>query len=162
VKKVLATAAFLLVLAPVAWAAHPAVSPDEQQHLKMIMGMFGSDDLAYVPGLLPANYGMSRTQTVANQLTVTFTNNKYADGSAKSNASALNFAAQLFNGKLASCSKGSNGSRVVAGKTVYLKAQAAWRCLRAPSGHLVVVFANSPTLSYAELARVIASAVHIS
>ena len=94
----------------------------------MIVGMFGSDALAYVPGVLPANYDMSRTETDSSQLTVTFTNNKFADGSAaQSNPSALNFAAQPFDGKLASCSKGSNGSPVVA-----------------------------------ELARVIASAVHIS
>ena len=126
------------------------------------MGMFGSDDLAYVPGFLPANYGLSRTQTVYNQLTVTFTNTKYPDNSAKSNASALNFAAQPYQGKLASCAHGSNGNRVGVVKTVYLQAQTVSRCLRAPTAARVVVFANSPTLSYSELAKVIASAVHIS
>jgi hypothetical protein len=162
VKKVLAAAAFLLILAPAASAARPGVSPSEQQNLKTIMGMFGSDDLAYVPLILPANYDVARTQTVYNQLTLTFTNRKYADGSSQANNSALNFAAQPFKGKLSTCSKGSTGTRVVGGKTVYLKAQAVWRCVRAPSGQPIVVFANSRTLSYDELARVIASAVHIS
>jgi hypothetical protein len=162
VRKLLLAAAFVLALAPSAWAARPAVPTGEQQQLKTIMGMFGSDDLAYVPVVLPANYGVARTQTVYNQLTLTFTNAKYPDDSAKANASALNFAAQPFKGKLATCSKGSIGTRVVAGKTVYLKAQAVWRCLRAPSGHIVVVFANSAILSYTEMARIIASVVHIS
>jgi hypothetical protein len=152
----------LLVLAPAAGAAGPAVPASEQLQMKTVMGMFGSDDLAYVPAVLPANYRLSREQTVSTQLTVTFTNGKYPDDSAKSNASALNFAAQVFKGKLSTCSKGSLGMRVVAGKTVYLKAQAVWRCLRSPSGRLVVVFANSPTLSYTQLAQVVASAKHIS
>jgi hypothetical protein len=53
------------------------------QRLEVIMGMFGSDALAYVPRVLPPNYDMTRTQTVSNQRTVTVTNNKYADGTAE-------------------------------------------------------------------------------
>ncbi len=49
----LAAAAFLLVLAPTAWASGPAVSRSDQLQMKSIMGMFGADDLAYVPGVLP-------------------------------------------------------------------------------------------------------------
>jgi hypothetical protein len=161
-KKLLGAAVLLLVLAPAAWAKPPAVPIGEQQQLKSIMDELNADDLAYVPTQLPAHYEVSTTQTAYNQLTLTFTNTKYADGSAKSTASALNFSAQPFKGKLVTCAKGSDGSLKVAGKTVYVKAgHVVWRCMRAPSGQNVVVLANSPSLGYDVLERVIATAARM-
>jgi len=157
-KKLLGAAAFLLVMAPAAWASPPAVPIGDQEQLQSIMNELNAEDLAYVPTELPAHYEVSATQTVYNQLTLSFTNTKYADGSAKSTASTINFSAQPFKGKLAACAKGSDSSLKVAGKTVYVKAgHVVWRCMRSPSGNNVVVFANSPSLGYDVLERVIAS-----
>ena len=90
-RKPLAPVVFLLALAPAAWAASPAVPLDEQQQLKTIMGMLGADDLAYVPGHLPASYGMASTQTAAGEFTLIFTNAKYADGSAYANSAKVGY-----------------------------------------------------------------------
>ena len=58
-------------------------------------------------------------------------------------ATLLAFAAEPFKGKLASCSKGAQRTVKVDGKTIYWNDQgSAWRCVKAPSGHLVAVFAS--------------------
>jgi hypothetical protein len=163
VRKPLAAVVLLLALAPSALAATPAVTADQQQQMKTVLGMLGADDLAYVPSLVPPHYVETTSQTSGTQITLTFTNSKCSATSAKANASALNFSAQPYKHKLASCANGSNAVTKFQGKTIYVKAQdVVWRCVRAPSGHLVVVFANSPTLGYSELVRIVASAVHIS
>jgi hypothetical protein len=159
----LAPLALALALAAAAWAAGPAVPFGEQQQVKATLGMMNADDLAYVPGFLPAHYEVSRNQMTYNQLTVTFTDTTFKDGSKKSLRSAINFSAQPYPGKLGNCGKGSTGSVQSAGKTVYLKVgNVVWRCVRAPSGAAVVVFANSDVLTYAQLAKVVATAFHVS
>jgi hypothetical protein len=163
VRKTLAVAAFVLTLAPSAWASAPAVTTSQQQQLKSLLGQLGADDLAYVPGHLPANYRLGITSTSSDHVGLSFTNSKYPSDSAKATASALAFAVEPFKGKLAGCAKGADTSLRVRGKTIYWKSSllTAWQCVRAPSGHIVAVYANAAKLGEAELVHVITSVVRI-
>jgi hypothetical protein len=163
VKTLLATAAVLLALAPAAWAAtRPPVGKAQQQHLKYLLSQLGAEDLAYVPAYMPATYSVTEEQASFDQLTLSFTSSKYIPESTKADQYGIAFGVQPFKGKLAGCAKGASGTKRSGGKTVYFKFGSVWRCLKAPTGRLVVVFADSPRVARAEMVHVIASVARMN
>ena len=160
-RKLLFAAVCLLVLAPSALAAPPAVSPGVRQQLKSLLSQLGAEDLAYVPVHVPANYTLEIMQPSSDHVTLSFENSKYPTASAQATASAIAFGVEPFKGKLAGCNKGATSSQRLGGNTIYWKSGTAWRCVRAPSGHVVIVFANSAKVSPIEIARVVTSVVRI-
>jgi hypothetical protein len=161
VKKHLLAVAFLLVFVPSAWAARPAVSTGERAQLKSLLGQLDALDLAYVPVHMPANYLLVIMQPSSDHVTLGFQNASYAVDSAKATKSAIAYGVEPFKGKLAGCNKGAMASERLGGNTIYWRLGTAWRCVRAPSGRIVIVFANSRTVSPHEIALVITSVARI-
>ena len=147
-----AALALALVLAPVAAAAKatPLVPVEQPGQMKRILSSFGYADLEYIPTKGPAKYTYSANVVNSTSNLITL-----QDG-----ASYVYFTVQFFNNKLSSCNNGSQIKLTVAGVTIFSKGTDVWRCLTAPSGHVVKVIGHGPGLSRQDLGTMIASAKH--
>jgi uncharacterized protein (DUF486 family) len=140
-----------LALAPVAAGdAGPLVPLEQQAQMKTILASFGFQDLEYVPTKAPAHYIYNANVVNSTENLITL-----ADGGI-----FTYFTVQFFNGKLNSCSKGSQVKITVAGVTIFSRGAAVWRCLQAPGGKVVKVGGTGTGLSREDLGTMIASAKH--
>jgi len=151
-RKTLATAVFLLALAFAAQAVAGAVPGQAQVQMKTILGELGGDDFAYVPTYLPRGYKY-------DSFNATTGSNEIAVSSTKLGPNSMLFSVGPTARKAANCGKGSIGAAHLHGVTVYLARGGAWRCVKAPSGHLVVVTVIGRGVTRSELGQVAASAV---
>jgi len=151
VSKTLAAAVFVLALAVSAQALSAAVPGQAQAQMKTILGSLGAGDFAYVPTYLPKGYRYDAfsASTEGNDITVS---------SKRFGPNSLLFHVARSGRKASSCGKGSVGAARFHGVTVFLAGKGAWRCLRAPSGRVVVVTVVGSGLTTRELGAVAASA----
>jgi hypothetical protein len=154
VRKPLVAAVFLLALALSAPAFAAVVPGQAQAQIKQVLGLVGGSDFAYVPTYLPKGYSYAsfNASTTGNEIQIQ---------SAKLGPEALLFSVSPTARKASGCGKGSVGTARYGGVTVFLASRGAWRCLRAPSGHIVVVTVVGPGLSVKEAGHVAASATRV-
>jgi hypothetical protein len=150
----------LLALAASAQAAASSVIPaDAQRRLKSFLEQTGGVDLAYVPTYAPAHFSYATSGGSPSENYIVLADQRYQANSP--NRRFLEFTVHPFKGKLAGCAKGNHRTTRIDGKTVYLNSSGAWRCLRAPSGHLVRVKAVGVHVAQQALGTVVASAKRI-
>ena len=144
----LAAAFVLLFLASSAWASSPAVSLRQQQQLKEMLDAVGAVDLAYLPIYVPPDYVLGPTRGSSEQNGATFVNKKHPTSAALFDPYAIYYLAQPLGASLSTCSQRASAKIQVGDHTVYWNGRdAAWRCVRAPSGHPVRVSATSAKLA---------------
>jgi hypothetical protein len=161
VKKPLVAAALALILAASAAAAAP-IDPPQRAQMKAILTGLGAEDFAYMPGTVPPRYGLEATQLTTQQSTLTFTDSKYPQSSPNFEKYSITFSAKPYNGSIINCFRGSDAVRRVGKALIYWKrTNIAWRCMLAPSGHLVKVSASSILVKRQALELVLASAKRI-
>jgi hypothetical protein len=147
-----------LAMSAAAWAS--PVDLATQQQMKDVLDSMGSADLEFVPTYAPSHYALETVHEAQQQFGVTFVSPKYPASSASYNLYAVYFTAQPFKGTM--CSRGATATLKVNGKTVFWNGHdAAWQCLRAPSGQMVGVSAISAKLGKTELVRVAASVARL-
>jgi hypothetical protein len=151
-RKTLAAAVLLLVLALAAQAGAAAVPGAAQDQMKTVLGTLGGDDFAFVPTYLPHGYRY-------DSFSATTESNEIQVSSTKFGPNSMLFSVGRTGRKAANCGKGSIGSVHLHGVTAYLSRGGAWRCVKAPSGHLVVVTVVGQGVTRGELGAVAASAV---
>lgn len=131
----------------------PVVPPFIQHLVRRKAG-----ELAYVPTRAPFHYGYYSYRWRDGRLTIRLVDRRYR-------LDALNsvfFFAQRLRGTPASCASGKRKTLQLDGNKVYWDGIVAWRCVRAPSGHLVKLSATDPNLPDVALGIVVASGKRVT
>ena len=148
----MALAALVGALAVAAQAAASVIPKVVQADMASILEQSDQLDLAYVPTYAPKHYRYSTFGGSAGTSHITLSPG--AVGSPKT----LYFTIEHYGRTLSECGEGRGRKLVLDGKTVYVTKGIAWRCLRAPSGHNVVVKVHGAGLTLKTLGAVAASA----
>jgi hypothetical protein len=163
VKTLLVAAALALVLAASA-AAAPPVPASERATMTAILTGLGAMDYAYMPTSIPPRYRLEATQLTTQLSALTFTDPKYPKASPNFEKYAITFSTKPYGGSITNCYRGSEGAHRVAGALVYWMGtnNVVWRCMLAPSGHFVRVYASSILVKRSALEIVVSSAKRIT
>jgi hypothetical protein len=152
VKIAVAVVALLAALAVAAQAPAAVIPKVVQADMASILEQSGQEDLAYIPTYAPKKYRYSTFGGSAGASHITLSPGAIGD------PRALYFTIERYGRTIGECGEGRGHKRVVNGKTVYTTTGIAWRCIRAPSGHNVVVKVHGNGLTLAQLGSVAASA----
>jgi hypothetical protein len=152
VKVAVAVAALAGALAVASQSAASVIPRVVQADMASILEQSDQLDLAYIPTYAPKHYRYATFGGSAGTSHITLSPG--AVGSPKT----LYFTIEHYGRTLSECGEGRGKKLDVNGKTVYVTTGIAWRCLRAPSGHNVVVKVHGAGLTLKTLGAVAASA----
>jgi hypothetical protein len=144
-----------LVLAVPALASAPVIPRPVQAQMYSILDGLGAGDLAFMPTYAPKRYHYSTFGGSSTETHITLSPGGTGD------PRTLYFSIVPFGRTIPECGEGHGRKAAVQGKTVYYETGIAWRCLRAPSGHVVVVKVHGAGLTDKVLGAVAASAKRI-
>ena len=154
-KAAFAAALVALAVAAQAQAAGSVIPRPIQSEMRSILDGIGATDLAYMPTYAPKRYHYATFGGTATESHITLSPSGTGD------PRTLYFTMAPYGRRLSDCAEGRGRKVTVEGKTVYWTAGIAWRCLRPPSGHLVVVKVHGAGLTTKVLTAVAASARRI-
>jgi hypothetical protein len=135
-------------------AAPVPVVPPFIQHLVQRR----AGELAYVPTRAPFRYRYRSYTWRDGRLTIRLVDVRDPN----STRHTVLFGTQRVGGTLASCASGKRKTLQLDGSKVYWNGIVAWRCVRAPSGHLVKLTAAGPNLPDVALGIVAASGKRVA
>jgi hypothetical protein len=149
-------AAVLVVASIAASQASASVIPKViQAEMRSILEQSDALDYAFIPTYAPKRYVYAAFGGSPNESHITLSRDGVGD------PHSLYWTIGRYGRHLADCGEGKRRTLRVDGRTVYFRNGVAWRCLRAPSGRLVVVKVHGDGLSPQVLGAVAASAARI-
>jgi hypothetical protein len=155
VRKTLVAAVFLLALALSAPVLASVVPQVLQADMKSILEQSDALDFAYVPTYAPPKFQYQTFGGSPSSSHITFSPGAIGD------ARTLYFTIERYGRNLSACGDGHKQTLHVKRTAVFVRGSVVWRCLRAPSGTVVIVKVHGNGLKPAVLAQVAASAARI-
>ena len=145
----------LAVSAQASASVIPVIPRPVQAQMYSILDGIGAGDLAYMPTYAPKHYRYATFGGSSSETHITLSPGGTGD------PRTLYFSIVPYGRTIPECGEGHGRKVAIQGRAVYLAAGIAWTCLRAPSGHNVVVKVHAAGLTQKVLGAVAASAKRI-
>jgi hypothetical protein len=158
VRRFLVVPAALLATSGAALATAPAVIPPSTlSRLESVLAMtHESTDFLFVPTWAPRRYGLEGDGLGRDSVGFILTDSRVRGRPGFLKRSMV-FSTGVYTGSLKRCAAAKPPKPPASPDTVLWNGTVAWRCVRAPDGRVVRVYAYGPGLSKAQLERVVRS-----